>query len=427
MDDVLEQKSSILHKTKNTDDMVEHNRQVMLFLEEICCDLCKYRHIVEEGHQPDLVKVHREVQISPEAERFGDIRVYIKNDDQREAYFLEVVYGYNLEKIVGTIAYKYGKDIHIDSLCNKLIILTSKMNSDDIEPLKKDITTVLNPGLSIEIWDETHFIDMINKFFCVHIKNISEKELLTVRTAIDEAKWKFTYGEDNESRQQLPQLMWHFGTWDLRRFYQEYNYRPEEVLKPGMYEHVAILMADLSGFSSYVRNTPDQSISRDSLSKFYSAARYAIHNSGGMLYQFVGDEVVGIFGIPVTDGDYIEHAVDCAEALIEIGKSVSVDWQREIDHSMDASGVHIGIAMGNLNLLRLRPFSTHHIGFFGDSINLTARLMNEAEQNEIVVSNVFHRQLHRSYAKRFSSMAPVKAKNIGDILCWKLGNKAVDG
>lgn len=420
----MEHKTISLHKTKHSDDLVEYNRQVMLFLEEICCDLCKYRHIVEEAYPASVVKVHREVQISPDSERFGDVRVYIKKDTGRESYFLEVVYGYHPEKIVGTVAYKYGKGVNIDSICNKLIILTSRLEESEISTLKKKLEEILNPGLSIEIWDEMHFIGMINKYFDVGIENISEKELLTVRSAIDDAKWRFTFGEDNANHHHAAHLMWHFGNWDLRRFHQEFNYQPEDILKPNMYEQVVILMADLSGFSSYVRNTPDQFVSRDSLSKFYSAARYAIHNSGGMLYQFVGDEVVGIFGVPVTDGDYVENAVDCAEALIEIGKSVSSDWQREIDHAMDASGVHIGIAMGNLNLLRLRPFSTHHIGFFGDSINLTARLMNEAAQNEIVVSNVFHRQLDHSYARKFSTMDPIKAKNIGDILCWKLSEKA---
>ena len=162
MGDELEHENTPSQKVKRSDDLVEHDRQVMLFLEEICCDLCKYRHVVEENYPADLVKVHREVQITSESERFGDIRVYVKSNDEPISYFLEVDYGYQLEKIIGTITYKYGLDNNIDPLCTKLVILTSKLDKDESVTLEDKISAVLNPGLTIEIWDETQFIGMID-------------------------------------------------------------------------------------------------------------------------------------------------------------------------------------------------------------------------------------------------------------------------
>ena len=49
--------------------------------------------------------------------------------------------------------------------------------------------------------------------------------------------------------------------------------------------------------------------------------------------------------------------------------------------------------MGALNLLPLRPFARSHIGFIGDALNMSARLMTEAQPGEIVVSNAFYQAL----------------------------------
>jgi len=73
------------------------------------------------------------------------------------------------------------------------------------------------------------------------------------------------------------------------------------MLPPGRYPRVAVLMADLSSFSSFVRDTPDPEITRECLTAFCSKARYQIVNGGGMLYQYVVDAVPGFFGIPESE------------------------------------------------------------------------------------------------------------------------------
>ena len=84
-----------------------------------------------------------------------------------------------------------------------------------------------------------------------------------------------------------------------------------------------------------------------------------------------------------------------------------------------SQGVHIGISIGDLSLVQYRPFSRTNIGFIGDSLNLSARLMGEAGQNEVIVSNTFYRRLSQDRAGMFEAMGPVAAKNMGEISCWR--------
>jgi class 3 adenylate cyclase len=140
-----------------------------------------------------------------------------------------------------------------------------------------------------------------------------------------------------------------------------------------------------------------------------------------MLYQFLGDSVVGLFGVPETSPGYLEQAVACARGLVDIGASVATNWQRQIDQIQQAAGVHVSITLGDLQVLSLRPLSRTHMGVIGDSINLAHRLNTVAGCDEIVVSNTVYQRLPETLRAEFLELPPVEAKNIGRIHAWKLG------
>jgi class 3 adenylate cyclase len=169
-----------------------------------------------------------------------------------------------------------------------------------------------------------------------------------------------------------------------------------------------------------VRDTRDDEVVRHVLTSFYSKARYQVTNAGGMLYQFLGDGVLALFGVPERRENYMESALECAKALIDIGNSVSNEWQRQIDHLQTAGGCHIGMALGDLHILSLRPFGRAHMGAIADSINTAARLSSQAKPDEIVVSNSLFQKFSEESQTGFNEMEPVEAKNIGRIRAWRL-------
>jgi class 3 adenylate cyclase len=186
-------------------------------------------------------------------------------------------------------------------------------------------------------------------------------------------------------------------------------------------------MADLCSYSSYVRDTRDEAVSRHSLTSFASRTRHRIVNDSGMLYQFLGDSVVGLFGVPEAPPGYLEQAVECARSLVDIGTSVATEWQRQIDQIQPAAGVHVSMTLGDLQVLSLRPLIRTHMGVIGDSINLADRLNTAAGCDEIVVSNTLYQRLPDALRAEFQELPPVEAKNIGRIRGWKLGPRPVIG
>ena len=101
-----------------------------------------------------------------------------------------------------------------------------------------------------------------------------------------------------------------------------------------------------------------------------------------------------------------------------VGESVSNEWQRHLDRIQAVRGSHIGIALGDVQLLSLRPFSRTYMGAIGDAINMAARLSSSADPGQIVVSNLVHRDLCGDMQKMLQEAQPVEAKNVGKIKAW---------
>jgi class 3 adenylate cyclase len=383
--------------------------ELRLFLEELCCELCRLRHVAEDGVAAEDVMTVREVQLAtPTA--FADIVVTVPG---KPAYFVEIKYGLSFEETVRSIRRKYA--VNHRATCNRLIVV---VHNTDTEALKNRLADCVCSSLDVEIWDEVRLLSEIKLRYGIEISGLSEASITTLHRSILQTNWRQVF--DHDYYEILASaLLWHFNPWTLKRLRERSNLGPEDIWRPGTYHDIAIVMGDISSFSAYVRDTPDQRVVQQILTAFYSHSRHAVHEYGGMFYQFVGDEVVGLFGFPDKKPGYIEDAVNCAKALLDIGASTSEHWERRIDRVQDKHGLHIGLAMGALSLLPLRPFARSHIGFIGDALNMSARLMAEAQPGEIVVSNAFYQALDEDTQGEFVENQPVVAKNVGTLRSWR--------
>jgi adenylate cyclase len=379
-------------------------RQVRLFVEELCADLVRFIH-VSDGLALEDIKVQREVRLR--GGTFADISV---QPPGQQSYYVEVNYGYTRDQTRFSLRRKYGS-----SAPGSKVILVVEESSEDLEA---ELRSVIHEKLDLEIWSEKDLLLRIEQCFGLKLESLEIDMLASIRQSVDHAKWRHAFGEKLEGHPLQTQLLWHYGFWRLRQLHEQYSLPPDEVILQKTYHNVVVLMADLCSFSSYVRDTADERVVRAALTGFYSKARYAIINNGGMLYQFVGDEVIGIFGIPETNGHPPGDAINCAKALVDIGDSVADEWQRSIDRVQSAHGVHIGIGMGDLTVLGLRPFDPGLFGVFGDTINLTARLMSAARSGEVMISNTLYNHLLEEDQSLFARVEPLEGRNVGMIQGW---------
>ena len=391
-------------------------RQLRLFLEEICCEICRFQVVGHHDLGAERVEISREVDLGvPGA--FADVVV---RSPGRAPFFLEVKYGYASERMIEHFTRKYQQHSPTVPDADRIIVVVDRADRLDWTQLEARLRKVTNPALRLEFWDEARLQELVAECFGVKLGAMTNDGLNELRNAIDDIKWRWAFGERHVESPLKTSLLWHFGYSRLLQLHKVHKFAPEQILPPRRFRNAVVLLADLSSFSSFVRDTRDDEVMRNALTTFYSNSRYAVINTGGMMCQFVGDEVVALFGVPNVQDGYVQRALECARSLLQIGSSVSNRWQREIDRVQPSGGVHIGMAMGDIQSVLYRPFCRSHVGILGDAVNLAARLLSQAATNEIVVSNTYFQTLPDRDQSGFAEMEPLEAKNVGLIKSWKL-------
>jgi class 3 adenylate cyclase len=154
---------------------------------------------------------------------------------------------------------------------------------------------------------------------------------------------------------------------------------PTQSALGGEIREVSVLMADLAGFTSWSeRARPDEVMAM--LNEYFGAVVPVILERDGTVVQFVGDQVMAVFGAPSNQPDHARRAADAALALQVAASALSEqhhDWPRF------RVGVNTGPALvGNVGSREMRNFTA-----IGDTTNVTARLQALAPEGGVVVGD----------------------------------------
>ncbi|MFK5984255.1 MAG: adenylate/guanylate cyclase domain-containing protein [Pseudomonadota bacterium] len=170
---------------------------------------------------------------------------------------------------------------------------------------------------------------------------------------------------------------------------QTKNYKSPIKTETKSYEgerrQATIAFSDLSGYTKMSEQLDPEDI-QQMMSKIKSAAIRIIESQGGIVNQFIGDEVVILFGIPICREDDPIRAIRAILILHEFVKNLSFKWQKQFDIPLS---MHTGINTG-LIVTHIEDNRDGRFGLTGDTVNTGARLLSQAENNEILVSPDTH-------------------------------------
>ncbi|HEY3999920.1 MAG TPA: adenylate/guanylate cyclase domain-containing protein, partial [Candidatus Xenobia bacterium] len=133
--------------------------------------------------------------------------------------------------------------------------------------------------------------------------------------------------------------------------------------------HVTVLFTDINNFSTTCeRHTPDEVIGM--LNRYFEAMNAIIVESGGWIKQFVGDEIMVIYGAPDShprpEHAAVETALRMVAKLADMRRAAKDDGFFEIK-----AGIHTGdVIVGNVGSRHRTEFAA-----VGDDVNLGSRIM----------------------------------------------------
>jgi class 3 adenylate cyclase len=406
--------------------MTECGSELILFVDEIVCTLLQRLHAKRDGLKPAQVCFRQEVRTGERA--YAD---FVVEPAGLPRYVLEVDYGYSARRIAESVRRKYSEPREWFGDVSRMLLVTGGVDLPDQGPVAAAVRESIPRHWDLEIWDQPTVCAHVREQIGVELDDrdpFPPAKLVEIRTVLDRELGLRAFGEHYAATPLDSALLWHFGADRLAELFDRAGREKRSVLAPRTYSDVAVVFCDLSGFSGYVRDTPDDRTIQDCLNLFSTKARFQVLNDGGMVYQFLGDAIIGFFGVPAGGEDAADQAFRCSQALLGLGESVSNEWQRRLDRVQPVSGCHVGIALGDIQILPLRPFSRTHIGAVGDTINLAARLCSHATEGQIVVSNRVWQNLSWGYQKLLrAEEKPVEAKNVGLIRAWTYSSRPGGG
>lgn len=136
---------------------------------------------------------------------------------------------------------------------------------------------------------------------------------------------------------------------------------------------VTVVFADVVG-STALGELLDAEDMRSMLGAYYAIAKDVIASYGGTLEKFIGDAVMGIFGIPQSHGDDPERAV---RASLELRDRVRAD------PDLSDLKLRFGVCSGEVIATR-EPGADFLVT--GDAVNVAARLQQAAEAWAVLAS-----------------------------------------
>src|SRR5262245_51667196 len=222
-----------------------------------------FRHL-DEGVPPESIRIRQEVALG--GGMFADIEV---RAGQAPPYFVEVDTGYSAERLLQSLRRKYSAPLPATDGAARLVVAVDGAVGD-LPAVEREVSKNLRPGLALEIWDEPHLLRILGERFDVTLGGLADDDLLALREAVDRAKGIHAFGDEFQNDPLQATLLWHLAFWRVRRLREAGRRAPRAILPPGLCRDVVVVMADLCSYTSYVRDTRDDAVSRRAMAAFDS-------------------------------------------------------------------------------------------------------------------------------------------------------------
>ncbi len=172
---------------------------------------------------------------------------------------------------------------------------------------------------------------------------------------------------------------------------------------------VSILFSDVRNYTTICEQlSPKEVIAL--LNDYFEYMVRAIEEHHGLVYQFVGDGIMAVFGAPVKLADHANCAVRSAIAMMG-----ALDrFNAEIRRGLPPIRIGIGINTGPVVAGIIGTQQRMEYRVVGDSVNLAARIeaLNKDFQTDVLISSATMEQLKDDF--NLKALEPVKVKGKED-------------
>ena len=194
--------------------------------------------------------------------------------------------------------------------------------------------------------------------------------------------------------------------------------RPPEEPPPEERRKATVIFADLSGYTA-VSERVDPERMKSLVDRALRRLGEEVERYGGTIDKYIGDNVMGVFGAPVSHEDDPERAVRAGLAMQAAMEGINQRIAADLGASFS---LRVGINSGEVLAGRVGDGYT----VIGDPVNVAARLQAAAKPGTVIVGGVTHR-LTRG-AIEYVELPPLELKGKAEpVPAWEAVRALIGG
>jgi class 3 adenylate cyclase/CHASE2 domain-containing sensor protein len=170
-------------------------------------------------------------------------------------------------------------------------------------------------------------------------------------------------------------------------------FRREQARAGGHLEReVCVLVADVRDYTRFVSSHESRQVATV-MGEYVSAIEGVITSQGGYVNKYVGDEVVAVFGFPLSDERREERAVAAARQMLRAVETLRRSWAERGVPAIERIG--IGLDRGPATFAEVGGRTKSQFDIIGNCINGASRLqtLTKTLETALVISEEMHRAL----------------------------------
>lgn len=176
----------------------------------------------------------------------------------------------------------------------------------------------------------------------------------------------------------------------------------------GELKEVTVLFADLRNYTPMVEELAPKDVVKI-INGYFAEMEDAIRQNGGLVLQYIGDEIEAVFGAPIYRDDHpliaVRAAMEMNSRLGTYNEALQRQGRPPLSHGI---GIHTGEALAaNIGSPERLSYA-----LVGDTVNLASRLqdLNKEFGTDILVSASTQKHLHGEVGVRDLGAANIKGK-----------------
>ena len=181
---------------------------------------------------------------------------------------------------------------------------------------------------------------------------------------------------------------------------------PTSLAFTGALKKITVVLSDIRDFTPMTEELGPQAVV-ETLNEYFTIMTRVIHKHGGSVNQFIGDEILAVFGAPVSKPDDAQRAVRAALEMQEELEKLMAAWSAAGRRTFDIGiAVNTGVVVvGNIGSLEHMDYAV-----MGDAINYAARLesLTKEYKTRIILSRSTYEEVKDLVVAE--SLGPVRVK-----------------